>query len=75
MLKLFKFIVPMKNKIALMLFLLILQVIGTLYIPTLTASMVNNGIMQGNINHVYKIGVFMIIIAIVISVISITSTY
>lgn len=42
---------------------LILQVLGTLYIPTLTANIVNNGIMKGDIHQVYITGGLMIIIA------------
>ena len=41
--KLLYFLQPYKNKLLLMIGLLFIQVMGTLYIPTLTADLVNNG--------------------------------
>lgn len=41
MLRLFKLILPMKKKVIAMLLSSLLTVFGTLYIPTLTASIVN----------------------------------
>lgn len=75
MLKLFRFIKPMKRKAALMIFLLLLQVLGTLYIPTLNADIVNNGIMKGNISQIYLTGGFMIAVAIATSIVSMWGTY
>jgi ATP-binding cassette subfamily B protein len=34
--------------------------LGTLYVPTLTADIVNNGVTQGNIPYIIKTGVFML---------------
>ena len=48
--KLIKFLSPYKGRIFLMLLLLFIQVIGTLYIPTLTGDIVNNGIVAGNLD-------------------------
>lgn len=45
MAKLLHFLSPYKKRVALMLLLLFGQTLGTLYIPTLTASIVNNGIV------------------------------
>lgn len=49
MLKLIKFLSPYKGRVTAMLILLFLQVLGTLYIPTLTADIVNNGIVAGDL--------------------------
>ena len=58
MLKLIKFLSPYKGQVTAMLILLFLQVLGTLYIPTLTADIVNNGIVAGDLNHIWKTGGF-----------------
>lgn len=58
-----------------MLFLLFAQVIGTLYIPTLTAEIVNNGIATGNLANVWKTGGFMLAVAIITAVVSVLGTY
>ena len=63
MLKLIKFLSPYKGQVTAMLILLFLQVLGTLYIPTLTADIVNNGIVAGDLNHIWKTGGFMLAVA------------
>lgn len=75
MIKLMKFLSPYKRRVALMLFLLFAQVIGTLYIPTLTAEIVNNGIATGNLANVWKTGGFMLAVAIITAVVSVLGTY
>ena len=42
---------------------LLIQVICDLYIPTLTADMVNNGIVEGDTSYIWQIGVIMILIS------------
>ncbi len=54
--KLMKFISPYKRRVCIMILLLFIQVIGTLYIPTLTADIVNNRIAAGNLEYVLETG-------------------
>ncbi len=75
MLKLSKFLIPYKGKIIFMLVMLFLQVLGTLYLPTLTAEIVNNGIVKGDIGFVWKTGGLMLIAAVLTAGISILETY
>jgi len=73
--KLIRFLSPYKGRIAIMLVLLFIQVIGTLYIPTLTADIVNNGIVVGDLNYVWQTGRFMLIVAIATALFSVLGTY
>ncbi len=75
MFKLMKFLSPYKGRAAAMLILLFLQVLGTLYIPTLTADIVNNGIVAGDLSHIWKTGGFMLAVAVAIAAVSIAETY
>lgn len=75
MLKLFKLILSKRIKVAFMIVLSLLSVLGTLYIPTLTASIVNNGILKGDINYIWKIGGLMAFVAVITSLVSILRTY
>lgn len=75
MLKLIKFLSPYKGQVTAMLILLFLQVLGTLYIPTLTADIVNNGIVAGDLNHIWKTGGFMLAVAVSIVGVSLAGTY
>ena len=58
-----------------MVILLFLQVLGTLYIPTLTADIVNNGIVAGDLDYIWKTGGFMLAVAVLIAAISISETW
>lgn len=64
MFKLLKYLRPYKGRAIFMIFLLFAQVLGTLYIPTLTATIVNKGIVTGNVNEVWRIGGMMLVVAI-----------
>ncbi|MGX9755242.1 ABC transporter ATP-binding protein [Clostridioides difficile] len=61
--KLICFLKPYRVLIVTMLIFTFLQTLGTLYIPTLTASIVNNGVVKGDINYIVKTGVLMLIVA------------
>ena len=64
MFKLLKYLRPSKGRAIFMIFLLFAQVLGTLYIPTLTAAIVNLGIVTGNVNAVWRIGGMLLVVAI-----------
>lgn len=75
MAKLLHFLSPYKKRVALMLLLLFGQTLGTLYIPTLTASIVNNGIVAGDLGYVWKTGGFMLLVALLTATVSTLGTY
>lgn len=75
MFKLIKFLSPYKGRVTIMLILLFLQVLGTLYIPTLTADIVNNGIVKGDLDHVFRTGGLMLAVAVLIALVSISESY
>lgn len=75
MFKLLKYLRPYRGRAILMLFLLFGQVLGTLYIPTLTAAIVNQGIVTGNVNEVWRIGGAMLAVAVLAAAVSILETW
>lgn len=75
MLTLWPFIAPYKTRVLAVLGFLFLQVLGTLYIPTLTAAIVNNGIIPGNLEYILQTGMLMLLVAALTGVLSITATY
>ncbi len=75
MVKLFEFIAPYKKQFVAVLVFLFLQVLGTLYIPTLTADIVNNGIVPGNMDYILSTGGLMILVAAATGGLAITATY
>jgi ATP-binding cassette subfamily B protein len=63
MLKLFRFLKPYKVSLVVVILLTFLLTLGTLYVPTLTAAIVNNGVMKGNVSYIIKTGVVMLLIS------------
>lgn len=75
MIKLLHFLKPYRKQIFIMILLLFAQVMGTLYIPTLTADIINHGISTGNLQYVWETGFFMLIVAFITALTSISGTY
>lgn len=73
--KMLHFLTPYKIRIAAMLVLLLLQVAGTFLIPTMTADIINNGILTGDLNYVLLTGSRMILAAVLVTVIAVGAVY
>ncbi|AKA67726.1 ABC transporter ATP-binding protein [Clostridium scatologenes] len=75
MLKLFKHFKTNKILLVSLFIIILLKTIGILYIPTLTAKIINNGVIKGDIHYVLRTGGIMIGVAIFTGVLAILSTY
>lgn len=52
-----------KKLISITILFIFLQTLGTLYIPTLTSKIINNGIVEGNVRNIVSYGAFMLLTA------------
>ena len=75
MFKLFKQAQLGKMKVLLLLLFTTVQVVGTLYLPTLTANIINFGVMLGDTDYVWRTGAIMLGVAVATGVFSILGTY
>ena len=75
MLKLRNYLYPYRYRIVLMLGMLFLQVLGTLYLPTLMADIVNNGIVKGDAGFVRRAGGIMLGVTLLTVCVSVLETY
>ena len=75
MFKLFRQAQLGKVKVSFLVLFLGLQVIGTLYLPRLTARIINNGVMLGDRDYVFSTGALMLGVAIITGICSILRTY
>lgn len=75
MIKLFRFLKPFRMAVIFVLILTFLQVLSTLYLPTLMADIVDVGIVKGDIAYIVKIGSFMLGIAALGVVVSIAASF
>jgi ATP-binding cassette subfamily B protein len=62
MIKLTKFLKPFQVPIYLVLFLVLLQSLSELYLPTLMADIVDKGVVTGDTHYIWKIGGFMLLV-------------
>lgn len=63
MIQLFRFLKPYKVSLITLIVLTFTMTVGTLYIPTLTADIVNKGILVGNVPYIVKTGAFMLLVS------------
>lgn len=75
MMKLFRMLKPYRIPIFFILALIFLQTMAELYLPTLMADIVNLGIVKGDVPYIWKIGGFMLLIAIGGTACSIIASY
>ena len=73
--KILSFLKPYRWQMVLMIVLLFTHTLGTLYVPTLTADIVNNGIVKGDLAYVWRTGGFMLMVSVLSSLIAVLSTY
>ena len=75
MIRLFRFLKPYRALIALVFLLVFIQSLANLYLPTLMADIVDNGIVKGDTNYILRIGGLMMAVTVVGTVAAIISSY
>ena len=66
---------PYRRRIALIAALVLTQAIGNLYLPTLNADIINNGVAKGDTGYILRIGLIMLGIALLITSCSVASAF
>jgi ATP-binding cassette subfamily B multidrug efflux pump len=66
---------PYRWRIGIVSFLVLAQAIGNLYLPTLNADIINNGVAKGDTAYILQTGLIMLGVALIIIVCSITSAF
>lgn len=75
MLKLFRFLRPYWWQVIILLIATVVQVFTTLMLPALMADIINKGIVPGDINYIWMVGLQMIGMALLSAVASLVSSY
>ena len=75
MFKLLRYLNPYRTKLIIMVIVLLIQVMGTLYVPTLTSVVVNDGVVKGDLSTVWKTGTLMLAVSVITSGFSVLETY
>lgn len=75
MLKLFRFLQPYTGNLLLVVVFLFVQSLAELYLPTLMADVVNNGMMKGDNGYIWKFGSYMLLVVLGSSLCAIVGSY
>lgn len=75
MLKLFRYLNPYRWAVAAVMALVLLQSLSELYLPTLMADIVNDGVVKGDTPYIWKIGGFMLAVTAIGTLVSIAASY
>src|ERR1022692_2752040 len=62
-------------QVSLVVVLLVAQALASLYLPNLTADIINNGIVKGDIHYIWVTGALMLAITLVVGVMAIVAVY
>ena len=66
---------PYRRVLGLIIVLLVLQVLGTLYLPALNADIINNGVAKGDTTYILEVGAWMLFVALLVGVTAIVGVY
>ena len=75
MLNLFRGLKPYTWSLAGVVLFLFAQAMAELYLPTLMAEVVNNGMLKGDTGYIWKFGAYMLMVALASSICSIIGSY
>ena len=73
--KLTKYLLPYRFYILFSVILIFLQCLTQLMLPDLMAGMVNVGIVEGNVDYIYQMGIYMLILTVVSMIFAIVAGY
>jgi len=75
MIRLFRFLKPFSWAVAAILALLFVQVLADLYLPTLMADIIDVGVVQNNIDYIWTVGGYMLVVTVVSGICAIVASY
>jgi ATP-binding cassette, subfamily B, multidrug efflux pump len=75
MIKLFRLLKPFRIPIIFVFVLVFLQSLANLYLPTLTADIVNNGVVKGDTNYILRVGGIMLLVTLVGTICAVAGSF
>jgi ATP-binding cassette, subfamily B, multidrug efflux pump len=69
------YLAPYRGRLAVVVALLLVQAIGNLYLPDLNGDIINNGVVLGDLDHILRVGLLMLVITGLVGVAAIASVY
>src|SRR5438270_11473349 len=75
MIRLCRLLTPFRASILIVFVLVFLQCLDNLYLPTLMADIVNNGIVKGNTTYIFQVGGIMLLVTLLGTVCAIAGSF
>src|ERR1700730_3186559 len=69
------FLRPYARPVALVVGLLLIQAIANLYLPNLSADIINNGVIKGDVGYIWRIGAIMLALAVGVGILAIVAVW
>jgi ATP-binding cassette subfamily B multidrug efflux pump len=66
---------PYRGPLALVIALLLVQALANLYLPTLNADIINNGVTKGDTTYILQTGAVMLAVTVILGIVSIIAVY
>jgi ATP-binding cassette subfamily B multidrug efflux pump len=66
---------PYRREIGLIVILLLVQSIANLYLPTLNADIINNGVAKGDTQEIVRVGAWMLVVTLLMGVAAVIAVY
>jgi ATP-binding cassette, subfamily B, multidrug efflux pump len=66
---------PYRRDVGIVLALLLGVSVSNLYLPNLTADIINNGVVKGDVNYIWRTGGVMLVITLLVSIVQIVAVY
>jgi len=70
-----EYLKPHKKVLGLIAFLLLIQAVGTLYLPNLNADIINDGVVTGDTGYIIRVGAMMLAVSAVLGAAAIVAVY
>jgi ATP-binding cassette subfamily B multidrug efflux pump len=69
------YLAPYRLPLSIVLILVAVQAISNLYLPSLNADIINNGVIKGDTNYILRTGAFMLLVTLMLGICSIIAVY
>jgi ATP-binding cassette subfamily B protein len=69
------YLAPYRLPLSIVLILVAVQAISNLYLPSLNADIINNGVVKGDTNYILRTGAFMLLVTLMLGICSIIAVY
>lgn len=70
-----QYLQPYRGALAIVFVLLFIQAMANLYLPTLNADIINNGVITGDIDYILRMGAIMLVVTLALGVCSVVAVY